>query len=135
MGDINVVPYIDVMLVLLIIFMVTAPLLSQGVEVDLPTASAEPLPTPNEQVEPIVLTVDAAGRFFLNVGEDSKAALDPKQVVAIVRSVLKNSPATPVAVRGDRNANYGAVMNGMILLQDAGAGKVGMITEPPDTSN
>ena len=135
MGDINVVPYIDVMLVLLIIFMVTAPLLSQGVEVELPQASAEPLPTPNEQVEPVVLTIDANGRFFLNVGENSKAALEPKQVIAIVRSVLKNSPDTPVAVRGDRNVDYGAVMNGMILLQDAGAGKVGMITEPPETSN
>ena len=132
MGDINVVPYIDVMLVLLIIFMVTAPLLSQGVEVDLPQASAEPLPTPNEQVEPIVLTVDANGSFYLNIGENPKAALADKQVVAIVRSVMKNRPETPVAVRGDQNVAYGAIMQAMVLLQEAGAPKVGMVTEPRD---
>ncbi len=138
MGDINVVPYIDVMLVLLIIFMVTAPLLSQGVEVDLPQAAAEPLPTPNEQVEPIVLTVDAGGNFYLNIGENPEAALQDKQVVAIVRSVMKNRPETPVAVRGDQNVQYGAIMQAMVLLQEAGAPKVGMVTEPrndPEQSN
>ncbi len=133
MGEINVVPYIDVMLVLLIIFMVTAPLLTQGVEVELPQASAEPIEA-DEQQEPVVLTVDAAGELFLNIGEQPDAPLERQQVVALVASVLKNRPATPIMVRGDTNTSYGAVVRGMTLLQQAGAPSVGLITETPADS-
>ena len=128
MGEINVVPYIDVMLVLLIIFMVTAPLLTQGVQVDLPQASAKAMDA-EEQQEPVVLTVDAGGALFLNIGENPEQALPRKTVVALVSSVLKSRPQTQVMVRGDTNANYGDVVRGMTILQDAGAPSVGLITD------
>ncbi|MDX1443926.1 MAG: protein TolR [Gammaproteobacteria bacterium] len=128
MGEINVVPYIDVMLVLLIIFMVTAPLLTQGVEVELPEASAEALDTEEEQ-EPIVLTVNTSGELFLNIGENPEQALPRKTIIALVSSVLKNKPQTRVMVRGDTNANYGDVVRGMTVLQAAGAPSVGLITD------
>ncbi len=121
------------MLVLLIIFMVTAPLLSQGVDVELPQASAEPLESTDasgKPLEPIVLTITAAGVMSLNIGEQPDTPLTEKQLVAIVSSVLCNQPDTPVAVRADRKVNYGAVMQAMVLLQSAGAPRVGMVTEP-----
>lgn len=130
MGEINVVPYIDVMLVLLIIFMVTAPLLTQGVQVELPQAPAENLPP--DDMEPIVLTVNREGRFFLNIGENPKQALDEKVIIAQVSKVLRNQPKTPVMVRGDQAVDYGSVMRAMVLLQEAGAPSVGMVTDPPE---
>src|SRR5580765_3782561 len=108
-GEINVVPYIDVMLVLLIIFMVTAPLLTQGIEVDLPKAAAEPIDTGRND-EPLVLSVDARGRLFLNVGDDKNAAIDPEQVVRLVSAVLRRKPETPVLVKGDQKVAYGRVV-------------------------
>ena len=129
MGEINVVPYIDVMLVLLIIFMVTAPLLTQGVQVELPEAAAENLPP--EDSEPIVLSVNRDGEMFLNIGEDTDSPLPAPAIVAQVSKVLRNQPATPVMVKGDRNVDYGSVMRAMVLLQEAGAPNVGMITDPP----
>jgi biopolymer transport protein TolR len=127
MGEINVVPYIDVMLVLLIIFMVTAPLLSQGIKVDLPQAAAEPLPS---DMEPLVLSVDAAGNLYLNIG-DPQAALDADRVLELVSAVLRREPARPVLVKADRTVAYGRVVEGMALLQKAGAQKVGFATESP----
>ena len=130
MGEINVVPYIDVMLVLLIIFMVTAPLLTQGIEVDLPKVGAEPLE--NEQArEPLVLTVDAEGRMFLNVVEP-RTALDAETLVGRAGAVLRRDPTVQVLVRADTNTAYGHVALAMRLLQDAGAPKVGMVTDPED---
>ena len=129
MGEINVVPYIDVMLVLLIIFMVTAPLLTQGVQVELPQAPAENLP-PDDQ-EPIVLSVNRDGEFFLNIGENPKSPLEPKMIAAQVSKVLRNKPETPVMVKGDRNVDYGSIMRAMVLLQEAGVPSVGMVTDPP----
>jgi len=133
MGEINVVPYIDVMLVLLIIFMVTAPLLTQGIEVDLPKAAAEPIDT-GQNDEPLVLSVDAAGRFFLNVGDDEDAAIESDRVVTLASVVLRRRPATPVLVKADRQVAYGRVVEAMVLLQQAGAEKVGFLTDPADTS-
>ena len=127
MGEINVVPYIDVMLVLLIIFMVTAPMLSQGVKVDLPKAAAEPLPADQD---PLVLSIDVEGRMFLNIG-DPKAALDPDRVVELASAVLRREPERPVLVKADRTVQYGRVVEGMALLQHAGAQKVGFATESP----
>ncbi len=132
MAQINVVPYIDVMLVLLIIFMITAPLLTRGVKVQLPRAAANPLSQKElEQHQPIVLTVDKTGRFYLNVGEHPAQPISPNMVVALTQIVLKRSPGTPVLVRGDGAVRYSAVMRGMVLLQSAGARNVGLITRNP----
>lgn len=127
MAEINVVPYIDVMLVLLIIFMVTAPLLQQGIKVDLPKTTTKPMPTINE--EPIVLTVDAKGRYYLNIAEDSEKSVSLKQVAKTVAIVLRKKPDLPVLVRGDRKVDYGIVVNAMSVLQKAGAPNVGLITD------
>ncbi|HEX6549283.1 MAG TPA: protein TolR [Gammaproteobacteria bacterium] len=129
MSEINVVPYIDVMLVLLIIFMITAPLLSEGVKVDLPAANAKPLNLKSDET-PVVLTVDAKGRYYLNIGEHTDQPLDPRVVVARVTAVLRLKPGTHVLVRGDKDARYEEVMRGMVLLQAAGAPSVGMETNP-----
>ena len=129
MGEINVVPYIDVMLVLLIIFMITAPLLTQGVKVNLPKAHAEPLPA-NSAKDPVVLSVDQQGRLFLNIASDSRAPLDPDTVVAQVTDALSKAPDRAVVVKADKAVSYGIVMQAMVLLQRAGASKVGMATDP-----
>lgn len=128
MSEINVVPYIDVMLVLLIIFMITAPLLTQGIEVDLPETSAESLPPNN--LEPIVVTVDAKGRYYLNIGEQPNAVIDPEKLKLTVAKALKSKPGLAVIVKGDRHVPYGDVVTAMSVLQEAGAPKVGLMTEP-----
>ncbi len=130
MSEINVVPYIDVMLVLLVIFMITAPLLTQGVKVDLPQVAAEPVDT--QQKEPLVATVDAEGNFYLSVGDEQDQPIDPDTLVQRVAAVLRHQPQTPVLVRGDTRVNYGTVVNIMALLQKAGAPSVGLITETPE---
>jgi len=127
MGEINVVPYIDVMLVLLIIFMVTAPMLSAGIQVDLPKAAAEPLPP---DLEPLVLSIDAEGAMYLNIG-DSKAPQDADRILEVVSAALRREPERPVLVNADRTVEYGRVVEGMALLQQAGAQKVGFATESP----
>lgn len=124
MSEINVVPYIDVMLVLLVIFMITAPLLSQGVKVDLPKAVAKPVESQDQ--ETLVVTVDREGRYFLDDRRISTEELRRK-----VAAILRLRPQTPVLVRGDRSANYGDVVKVMTLLQSAGAPSVGLLTEPP----
>jgi biopolymer transport protein TolR len=129
-SEINVVPYIDVMLVLLIIFMITAPLLQQGVEIDLPQASANPLPP--EQREPLVVTISKTGDLYLNIGENNEKPLDEDLLVNRVAAVIKNHPQTPVLVRGDKAVDYGRVTEAMVLLQGAGVEKVGLMTESLD---
>ena len=129
-AEINVVPYIDVMLVLLIIFMITAPLIQQGVEIDLPQASANPLPP--DQLEPVVLTVSETGEYYLNVGEKIKEPISEEVLVHRVAAVVKYQPDTPVLVRGDQNVDYGSITNAMVLLQTAGVEKVGLMTDQPD---
>jgi biopolymer transport protein TolR len=132
MGEINVVPYIDVMLVLLIIFMITAPLLTQGVKVDLPKAPAEPIEA--QRIPPLVLSVDRAGRFYLNVGDKPQAALDDATVSQRAATALSRNPDTQVLVKADNAVAYGRVVQAMVLLQQAGAHKLGFITEPPPAS-
>ncbi len=129
-AEINVVPYIDVMLVLLIIFMITAPLLQQGVEIELPQASANPLSS--EQKEPVILTVSKTGEYYLNVGEHVKEPISEEVLVHRVAAVVKYQPETPVLVRGDRNVDYGSVTHAMVLLQSAGVEKVGLMTDQID---
>jgi len=127
MSEINVVPYIDVMLVLLVIFMITAPLLKTGVEVDLPSADAKPM----EQVEtePLILTVNREGELFLNVGEDPESSLAEDEVVTLAAAVMRRNPERRVLVRGDASANYQKVVRGMALLQRAGVPHVGLVAE------
>ena len=133
MGEINVVPYIDVMLVLLIIFMITAPLLTQGIKVDLPKAGAEPLdPEMLKNHEPLVLTVDRRGKLYINLGSGKDKPIDEATVVARAAAVLRRDAQTPVLVRADESVAYGRVVKAMVLLQKAGAEKVGFITEPPE---
>ncbi|MGD2053848.1 MAG: protein TolR [Gammaproteobacteria bacterium] len=129
-SEINVVPYIDVMLVLLIIFMITAPLVQQGVEIDLPQASANPMPP--EQREPLVITVSKNGDLYLNIGENNERPLDEDSLANRVAAVIKNHPQTPVLVRGDKAVDYGRVTEAMVLLQAAGVEKVGLMTEEFD---
>ena len=129
MSEINVVPYIDVMLVLLVIFMITAPLLSQGVHVDLPQADAEPLDV--ETQEPLVVTIDAAGGYYLNFGENQRAPVEPRILAARVGALLRHRPGLSVVVRGDENVPYGDVVILMTILQRAGAPSVGLMTESP----
>jgi len=128
-AEINVVPYIDVMLVLLIIFMVTAPMLMQGVKVDLPDAAAEPVN--NQDSEPLIVSIDSAGRLYLNVGGDEKQALELATVKQRVSAVLRRDPRKPVMVWGDQTVAYGAVVTLMTALQESGAPSVGLVTEEP----
>src|SRR5688572_26515674 len=133
-AEMNVVPYIDVMLVLLIIFMITAPMLTQGIKVELPKAGAEPLPEEMmRDHQPLILSVDAAGSYYLNIGSDEEKAIEEGAVIERVSTVLRREPQTPVLVKADQNVPYGRVVTGMVLLQQAGAEKVGFITDPVET--
>jgi biopolymer transport protein TolR len=131
MSDINVVPYIDVMLVLLIIFMITAPLLTQGIKVDLPRAQAEPVKLPREDAEPMVMSVDAAGRLYLNIGASPESPLDEATFRARATAALRRNPQRTVLVKGDKRASYGRMVEAMVLLQSCGATKLGFLTDPP----
>jgi biopolymer transport protein TolR len=131
MGEINVVPYIDVMLVLLIIFMITAPLLTQGISVDLPAVGAEPLdPDLLRENEPLVLSVDREGMFYLNISDDPDAPVDEQTVIDTTAAVIRRNAETPVLVKADENVPWGRLARGMVLLTQAGAANVGMITDP-----
>ncbi len=132
MGEINVVPYIDVMLVLLVIFMATAPLLTQGVKVELPKANAEPIQEPPDS-RPLVVSVDAGGNLYLNVGDDEDKPADAETIRKNVGIVLGRNPETPVLVKADRRVEYGYVVGAMVLLQQGGADNVGFVTDPLDT--
>ncbi|HEY1892155.1 MAG TPA: protein TolR [Steroidobacteraceae bacterium] len=129
MGEINVVPYIDVMLVLLIIFMITAPLLNQGVRVNLPKAHAQPLPTKSAK-DPVILTVNGGGQLFLNIASDPNSPVDSDTVVTQVSGALQNDPDRAILVKADKSVTYGTVMQAMVILQRAGADKVGMVADP-----
>lgn len=133
MGTINVVPYIDVMLVLLIIFMVTAPLLTQGVQVDLPQAASKPIP--EQDREPLVVSVDKRGRFYVNVGERTGSPVADDELVRRVRTALSRDARTPVLLKADQAVPYGRVVAAMSLLDQAGAAKIGFLTDPVGTRN
>lgn len=130
-AEMNVVPYIDVMLVLLIIFMITTPLLQTGVEVDLPQAEAKPI-EPSEQV-PLVVNVDRSGGYFITYNEYQKEEVDAARLLILVKAIILHKPDVSVLVGGDREVSYGKVVEVMAHLQSAGVPKVGLITEPePD---
>lgn len=128
MSEINVVPYIDVMLVLLIIFMVTAPMLVQGVKVDLPETTSEPIQS-DKNVESIVVSVDSNGAYFMDVGGESSDPLSLGDVRDRVSKILSQRTYREVLVRGDEHVEYGTVVRLMAQLQAAGATNVGLITE------
>ena len=131
LAEINVVPFIDVMLVLLVIFMITTPLLTQGVKVDLPKTASKALP--DNQKEPLIVTVDANGNFYLNISSKPNQPITPRVLSHLVSTQLgtnTDTPQRPVLVRGDKNTNYGKVVEAMALLQAAGAKSVGLITQP-----
>ncbi|MCP5143337.1 MAG: protein TolR [Gammaproteobacteria bacterium] len=129
MSDMNVVPYIDVMLVLLIIFMVTAPLVTQGVKVDLPQVESTPIQPEDQQ--PVVITIDSTGRLYVDYGgsEDEPLAIDG--LITRVSGLLEQKPGIPVYLKGDRNVPYGSVVEVMEMLSRSGVKNVGLISEPP----
>lgn len=131
LAEINVVPYIDVMLVLLIIFMATAPLVTQGVKVDLPKASAEPLD--KDSKPPMIASVDAQGRYYLNVGDTQDKPMDAVDLATLVAAQLQVNPQTPVIVKGDGDVPYNNVVQLMVLLQRAGVPSVGLMTDMPES--
>ncbi|MFO7529916.1 MAG: protein TolR [Marinobacter sp.] len=132
MSEINVVPYIDVMLVLLVIFMVTAPMLTQGVKVDLPETTSDPIQS-DKDVESIVVSVDTNGAYFMEIGDESSDPMSLGEVRERVAKILSQRPNGEVLVRGDEHVEYGMVVRLMAELQGAGATSIGLITEPsPD---
>ncbi len=130
-AEINVVPYIDVMLVLLIIFMATAPVIMQGVTVDLPQADSQPLS--EEMKVPVVASVDATGRYFLDIGDSHKETTDLVDLAGQVAQYLRIHPDSPVVVQGDAKVPYESVVQLMAALKEAGVPTVGLMTEPTST--
>ena len=129
-AEINVVPYIDVMLVLLIIFMVTAPLVTQGVKVDLPQAAAEALT--EDSKPPMIASIDKEGRYYLSVGESIESPINGLEMAALVRAQLALDPNAQFVVKGDGDVNYKSVIDLMVLLQSAGVPSLGLMTEPEE---
>jgi biopolymer transport protein TolR len=129
MADINVVPYIDVMLVLLIIFMVTAPLLNLGVDIELPKSNARSL---ENKTDPVVVTVDQDGAMFLTLGRAEREALDEAALVDKVSAFVRANPNVPVLIGGDERVPYGRIYQAMVLLQQAGAPRVGLMSAPQE---
>ena len=134
-SEINVVPYIDVMLVLLVIFMATAPLLTQGVEVDLPNTDSKPLS--NEQDDPLVVSVDGDGKIFVNTGMPRPGEQGTRATIFSLadqaEKIIGVRPDIAVYVRADENIAYGEVISVMTVLQRAGAQNVGLLTDPVET--
>ena len=126
-SDINVVPYIDVMMVLLVIFMVTAPMLTQGVSVELPQATAEPVDAQDQ--EPVIVTVDKEGLYYINIGGSETEAVSSEEVSARVQKIMSVNPKQLLLVRGDKNVYYDKVVTLMSLMQQSGASSVGLVTE------
>lgn len=128
-SDINVVPYIDVMLVLLVIFMVTAPLLNLGVDIELPKSNAKAL---ENKESPILVSVARDGQMYLTLGSAPREAIDAETLKTKVAAFLRNNPKVPVLIGGDRAVEYGAIYEVMVLLQSAGAPRVGLMSAPAE---
>lgn len=129
-AEINVVPYIDVMLVLLIIFMVTTPMLTEGVQVELPQTFAKSMA--GDEEESVVVTVKANGQYFISIGDDPGKPLSVEALITRVAAVMRHRPGQGIYIKGDKAVNYGAVVTIMAQLQKAGVGKVGLVTETPE---
>ena len=135
-AEMNVVPYIDVMLVLLVIFMVTAPMLVQGVQIELPKVAAEALPAPGQQ-RIVTLSVKADGSYYWSLGSEvdtrsqTDSAVDTAQMRDKIAAIVAQDPQTQVYLRADRNTEYAAVVAGIAELQRGGVSRLGLITEAP----
>ena len=131
MSEINVVPYIDVMLVLLVIFMAAAPMLAQGIQLDLPKEPSEPLE--RSEQDPLIVSIQRDGSMYLNVGsdEDEPVSISQTELQDRAMRVLRARPDVPIFVRGDAELPYGTIVNVMTILQQAGAESVGLLTDPP----
>ena len=130
MAEINVVPYIDVMLVLLVIFMITAPLLTQGVKVELVEADAKPIE--EDAKRPLVVSVEADGTWSITYDDDRVQRVDQEDLLLKSSAIIKNNPGSPVLIKGDKAVVYDRVVRAMVILQQAGAPSVGLITQPPE---
>ncbi len=130
-AEINVVPYIDVTLVLLIIFMITAPMLNLGVDIELPKSNARSL---NVDAEPVLVTVDQEGQLFLTLGKDPRENIDPETLVTKVAAFVRNNPDVPVLVGGDGRVDYAQVYQALVLLQQAEVPKVGLMSQPAESA-
>ncbi|SHE22387.1 protein TolR [methanotrophic endosymbiont of Bathymodiolus puteoserpentis (Logatchev)] len=129
MAEINVVPYIDVTLVLLIIFMITAPLIQSGVDVDLPQANSQQVDQDNAPT-PVIITIDKSGQYFIDLGNGSdEQPVSASEVLLLTAAVRKNKPKTQVYIRGDKQVAYGKVVTVMAALKNAGVPNVGLMTE------
>jgi biopolymer transport protein TolR len=126
-AEINVVPYIDVMLVLLIIFMVTAPLLNLGVDIQLPQSKARSI---QNDKEPAVVSVDKDGQLYLTLGPAQREPIEPQALVQKVSAFVRENPQLPFLVAGDQRVDYGRIYQAMVLLQQAGVAKVGLMSQP-----
>ncbi len=129
-SEINVVPYVDVTLVLLVIFVITTPLFHQGVEVELPDAPAKSLEKTDENQEPLIVSVDQAGQIFVNKADSPEKPIMDKVFRNQIREILSNERSSLIYVRGDKSVDYGRVVAVMVMLQEAGAENVGLITHP-----
>ena len=133
LGQMNVVPYIDVMLVLLIIFMITAPMLQQGITVDLPEVDAAPLDADLlRDNEPLIVSINRNGEYFINLGENPDEAVDDEAVATVTAAVVRRNPDTPVLIKSDQAVQFGRVALALALLQQAGATGIGILTDPRD---
>lgn len=128
-SEMNVVPYIDVMLVLLVIFMITAPLINQGINVELPAANSDAIDLKKQ--EPVVITVQKDGSYFMDVGGHDKKAASIEELESILEKIIRTKPQTPVLVSGDKEVKYAAVIDLMASLQRAGVINLALLTEPP----
>ena len=131
-AEINVVPYVDVMLVLLIIFMVTAPLLNLGVDIQLPQSKAKSV---QNDKEPAVVSIDKDGKLFLTLGPAQREPIEPQALVTKVSAFVRENPQLPFLVAGDQRADYGRIYQAMVLLQQAGVAKVGLMSQPVQTQD
>ena len=129
-SGINVVPYVDVMLVLLVVFMIAAPLMTQGVIVNLPDVPADDMQAALD--DPLILTVDSDGRYYVNFGGDGDLPVDEQTVLERAGAVVRSNAAVPIFVRGDERATHGQVMHGFTLLKRAGAKQAGLVVESPE---
>jgi biopolymer transport protein TolR len=127
-AEINVVPYIDVTLVLLIIFMITTPLLQTGVEVELPQATSKTIESDNKP--PVIVSVNQQGQYFINIDASEDEPVSDQELLVRIEHVLKQQPKSKILVRGDRSVNYGAVLTILAALQEAGVADVGLMTRP-----
>lgn len=129
-ADINVVPYIDVMLVLLVVFMITAPMMTQGIQVELPETNSQPINTQNQ--EPVIITVKEDGRYYINLGDQQQNSASLDTVKGHVLRIMRHEPDTLFLVEGDAQVTYNRVVSLMSALQGAGVTKLGLVTDPPE---